>query len=95
MGNGCEVVNIGGSTIEDYLKLLLLLYAVDTIIMSTSKQGLQVSLNYLCDYCKKLKLEINSGKTRATVFGHRERVNTKLQCLCNGERLEIVHCLNT
>lgn len=53
--NGCEPVNIGDSRIEVYLKLLLLLYADDTIIMSTTKQGLQGAMTYLCDYCKKWK----------------------------------------
>lgn len=74
------------------MKLILLLYADDTIIMSTTKERRQNALNYMCEYCKKWKLEINSEKTKVTMFGYRKVNITKLNFLCNGQRIELVPC---
>ena len=46
-----------------YLKLLLLLYAGDTVIFSDSKQGLQKVLENLEVYCKIWKLTVNEVAT--------------------------------
>ena len=45
-----------------------LLYADDLVILSTSKEGLQKSLDKLNQYCTKWKLEINVTKSKSLIF---------------------------
>ena len=51
-----------------YLKILLLLYADDTIIIANDAQSLQTSITHLSEYCQKWKLRINIDKTKSMVF---------------------------
>ena len=44
------------------------MYADDVIIISTTEDGLQKSLNALHDYCKKWKLNVNHKKTKCMIF---------------------------
>ena len=54
--------------LETFLKLYVLLYADDTIIMAESDQELQLALSGLNDYCKKWSLQINVSKTKIVIF---------------------------
>lgn len=55
-----------------WLKLLVLLYADDTVIMSDSQEDFQNSLNYFYNYCKEWHLKINFNKTKIVIFGARQ-----------------------
>lgn len=61
--------------INDYFQLMLMLYADDTV-MSNTKEGLQKAIDQMCGFCEKWKLNINSEKTKVTVFGNR-KVDTR------------------
>ena len=71
LSNSCPdmeiMVNSGGDT-DIYMKLSVLLYADDTILISDTPQDLQKSLNALHDYCNMWKLTINTSKTKIVVF---------------------------
>ena len=54
--------------LETFLKLYVLLYADDTIIMAESDQELQLALSGLNDYCKIWSLKINVTKTKIVIF---------------------------
>ena len=56
-----------GVTIGD-LKLLLLFYADDVIILSEDPQTLQEEINKLYMYCNKWKLKLNTDKSQILVF---------------------------
>ena len=47
-----------------YLKLFVLLYADDTVIMAESREDLQAQLNVFGEYCKKWKLKVNAEKNK-------------------------------
>ena len=51
-----------------YLKLYVLLYADDTIILSESPKELQKALDALNDYCKVWDLKVNISKTNIVIF---------------------------
>ena len=51
-----------------YLKLYILLYADDTVIMAESNEDPQVLLNVFGEYCKKWKLKVNAEKTKIFIF---------------------------
>ena len=51
-----------------YLKLFVLLYADDTVIMAESREDIQAQLNAFGEYCKKWKLKVNAEKTKIFIF---------------------------
>jgi len=66
LDNGCNPVNIDVADEQNFwLKILVLLYADDTILLSESPDGLQHALNILSEYCNIWKLVINCKKTKA------------------------------
>ena len=54
-----------------FLKLIVLLYADDTIILADTAESLQRTLNDFYDYCQLWKLNINTDKSKVIVFGSR------------------------
>ena len=59
-----------------YLKLLLLLYADDTIIFSDGIDSLQHALNVFEEYCTKWKLTVNISKTKIVIISRGRKCNT-------------------
>ena len=54
-------------TIEE-LQIFLLLFADDTVIFSYTKEGLQILLNKLYEYCSKWGIVVNTDKTVVMIF---------------------------
>jgi hypothetical protein len=54
-----------------YIKLFLILYADDTVLMSETPQGLQKTLTAFENYCNNWKLKVNTSKTKVVVFSKR------------------------
>ena len=50
------------------LKLFILLYADDTIILDENKIELQLALNNVYEHCMMCKLSVNTTKTKIIVF---------------------------
>ncbi len=88
---GCSPVSLETNNAQNgyLLKLLVLLYADDTIILSESAEGLQFALNALVDYCIKWKLVINNSKTKIMIFQKR-KPRRQPNFVLNGEALDIV-----
>ena len=59
---------------ERYLKLLVLMYADDTVLLANTAADLQKALDNLEKYCLKWKLKVNCQKPKITVFG-KSKVN--------------------
>ena len=55
--------------VEVYFRLLILLYADDTVILAESAEALQVALNRFLAYCNDNNLKINVSKTNIVIFG--------------------------
>ncbi len=87
---GCIPVQIDeNDEINFWLKLLVLLYADDTLILAETADGLQLALDALSDYCDMWKLRINSIKTKIIIFQKRKS-RTKPIFRLNNEIIEIV-----
>ena len=67
---GCEPIEIPDSDLQTFLKLLIILYADDTVLFANSKENLQKCLNGLEHYCDKWKLKINAEKTKIIIFSN-------------------------
>ena len=55
------------------LKLFVLLYADDTIILAENEIELQLALNKVYEFCKMFKISVNTTKTKIIVFFLEER----------------------
>jgi hypothetical protein len=71
-----------------FLKLFVLLYADDTIIVSEDPTSFQQLLNDFSEYCKIWKLDINMNKTKVMIFGTNKPSNYHFSL--GGKELEIV-----
>ena len=61
-----------------FLKLLILLYADDTVIFSESSEDLQYALSKFGEYCHTWKLTVNVSKTKVIIFSKgKSKINTK------------------
>jgi hypothetical protein len=77
------------SELDIYLKLFVLLYADDTVIMSESKEDMLNQLTVFNDFCKKWKLKVNAEKSKVLVFSN-GRLPANLKFTYNNRYLEIV-----
>ena len=79
--------------LEAFLKLYILLYADDTIVMAETPNDLQVALNAVSNYCELWKLKINVNKTKIIRFAKRKspvNQNNQYNFLLNGEKVDVV-----
>jgi hypothetical protein len=76
-----------------YLKLFVILYTDDTVLMAESSADVQNQLNSFQDYCSIWKLKVNTDKSKVMVFS-RGKLPRNLNFSLNGEKLEIVNSLN-
>ena len=67
---GCDPIQIPGSDLQTFLKLLITLYADDTVLFASSKDNLQKCLDGLNEYCNKWKLKVNADKTKIIIFSN-------------------------
>ena len=68
----------------------LLMYADDMCCMSYSREGLQLALNDLSDYCDKWGLEVNTLKSKCMVFRRNGRIYAKDKWTLKNNILETV-----
>jgi hypothetical protein len=54
--------------LDIYLKIFLLLYAADTVLMSENVDGMQTMLNVFSEYYNTWKLQVNIAKTKVVFF---------------------------
>ena len=61
--NGSNCINLNIDICEPYLKVLVLMYADDTVLFANNAEGLQKVLDNLEKYRTKWKLKVNCHKT--------------------------------
>ena len=74
---------------QTFLKLFILLYADDTVLLSESSQGLQNALNTYAQYCDTWKLTVNIQKTKILIFSKGRPGSTNFTF--QGNQLETVN----
>ena len=89
---GNNYLSFGGDArLENMLKLLILMYADDTVILADSPDKLQTAINMINGmekYCEKWKLIVNVSKTKIIIFGSRKHLDRVY--LYNKKQIEIV-----
>ena len=87
---GCKYLEFNDEQLDNFIKLLILMYADDTIILANSESNMQAALNALQKYCDTWKLEINCSKTKISIFSRGKTKTDKYNFLYNGNKIEIV-----
>ena len=73
----CEGVKLSSNTENEliiFFKIILLMYADDTVIFAHKKKDLQKSLNMYATYCHRWKLTINTQKNKDYLFRSEEKM---------------------
>jgi hypothetical protein len=92
------MIAIGLSTINNYIekeigtliKLVVLLYADDTVLLAETPEGLQYALNKFEEYCTLWKLQIHLSKAKVMIFS-RGYIKKKLVFSIGNVNLDIVN----
>ncbi len=72
--NSCNYLLFNEDVLDLHLKLLVMMYADDTVILANSEEEIKNILKALELYCEQWKLEVNNSKAKVVVFS-RGRVN--------------------
>ena len=91
LGLGCNSVEIPGANIQTFLKLLIILYADDTVLFASSEENLQKCLDGLKLYCDKWKLEVNASKTKVVIFRRGNDQTQNYRFNIGGSNIEVVN----
>ena len=81
-------LNIHDQYFNSYLRIIVLLYADDTVLFAESEEELKTLLNDFWKYCNDWKLTINPEKSKIMVFGERARTNHNITI--NDKIIEVV-----
>ncbi len=68
LANGCSYVIIDNEALDNYIKLLVLMYADDTILIADSEENLQQAIKCMETYSGTWKLIVNETKTKVMIF---------------------------
>ena len=86
----CSVLEMTDMSADLWLKLIIIMYADDTILLANSAINLQKGLNELKSYCNKWKLQINNDKTKIMIFANRKVKRDHYNFKLGEDNLEIV-----
>lgn len=81
------ICDVNNDEISIYLKILLLLYADDTVLFSHTEADMQYSLDCFNNYCDTWKLTVNTTKTKIVILSSGRR--KKFHFTLNNYELEI------
>lgn len=70
-----------------FVKLFILLYADDTVLMSETAKGLQNAFREFESYCTIWKLKVNLQKTNVVIFEKRKSNMQNIRFMLFGEEL--------
>ncbi len=89
LNKNCNYLGFGEDFVNRLMKILVLMYADDTVIMCDSEEEMRRVLLAFYSYSKKWKLTVNCSKTKIVVFNRgRSLLNYNFQF--DGKDIEIV-----
>ena len=91
LDNDCDFIKVGDEWIDTMMKVLVLMYADDTVILAEDERGISNALKAMEAYCDRWKLDINCRKTKVTVFTKRKDYLNNYNFQFKGEKIEIVN----
>ena len=95
--NGVESLDmineVSFEVLDIYLKIFLLLYAADTVLMSENVDGMQTMLNVFSEYYNTWKLQVNIAKTKVVIFS-KSKVTQNARFMSDNKELDICESYN-
>ena len=95
--NGVEslymINEVSFEVLDIYLKIFLLLYADDTVLMKNNVDGMQKTLNVFSEYCNTWKLQVNITKTNV-VISSKSKVTQNTRFMSDNKELDICESHN-
>ena len=89
INKNCKYLDFSDDLVNRLVKILVLMYADDTVILCDSEEEMRRVLLEFYSYCNEWKLTVNCSKTKIVVFNRgRSHVNYNFQF--NGKSIEIV-----
>ena len=76
--------------LDIYIKMLVILYADDTVLFADSAVEMQIQLDNFSEYCSLWKLNVNSSKTKVVIFAGSRFPTNNFNFTFDGNNLEIV-----
>ncbi len=74
-----------------YLRILVLMYADDTVLLFVSEFNMTHTLTSLHRYCSEWKLNVNCGKTKIVIFSRGQVHTSNFNFYLGGEKIEVVN----
>ena len=87
---GVECETDPNDSIMIYIKILVLLFADDTVLFGNNKEDLQFALDKFDTYCDKWRLTVNTSKTKVIIFS-KGRPPRNVKFYFKNEEIEIVN----
>ena len=84
-------ISTSDNEINLLLRLFVLIYADDTLILSDNEEEFQIMLNRFDEYCKIWKLKVNVEKLKIVIFGDYTRRANKYSFTINNELVAITN----
>eukprot|EP00745_Piridium_sociabile_P040709 TRINITY_DN7896_c0_g1_i1.p1 TRINITY_DN7896_c0_g1~~TRINITY_DN7896_c0_g1_i1.p1 ORF type:complete len:546 (-),score=34.17 TRINITY_DN7896_c0_g1_i1:81-1496(-) len=81
----------GVSLSPDLIQILIMLFADDVVLLSTTIVGLQRQLNILCNTANRLNLTVNHEKSKIVIFRNGGHIASREKWFYGSVRLEIVN----
>ena len=75
---GSSPINVGDDVIDVYMKMFVLLYADDTVIMANDAESLQNNLHYSSEYCDMWNLFDQANKAMFALLRRNRQLNLPL-----------------
>ena len=84
-------LSIFDDSLQCYLKLVVLLYTDNMVLLAENIEDLQDLLDKFHIYCSQWKLKVNHEKSKVVIFGDKSRHSSLISF--NDQPLEVVDCL--
>ena len=95
--NGVESLDmineVSFEVLDIYLKIFILLYADDTVLISENVDGMQTMLNVFSEYYNTWKLQVNIAKTKVVIFS-KSKVTQNTRVMSHNKELYICESYN-
>ena len=95
--NGVEslymINDVSFEILDIYLKIFLLLYVDDTVLMTENVDGMQTMLNVFSEYYNTWKLQVNIAKTKVVIFS-KSKVTQNTIVMSENKELDICESYN-
>ncbi len=88
--NGCSYINFDNETLDNYIKVLVLMYADDTILIADSEENLQKAITCMETYSGTWKLIVNETNTKVMIFDKAKVKKKHHKFIYNDVELELV-----